>query len=218
MPLNTKAITIGSLAAAAATGIAAAQAGTANTPLTLSGSLVTAGVATMDVARRVIVTSGGNDTGITFKIVGTDRYGRPQTEILTGASGAAAQTAHDFLTVTSITPSGNVATTASAGTNGVASSDAYIVDWVPNGNVMGLSTLVSGTISYTMEECRDDYAPAWDQANNTFTWFPDSTFTASTTSQAGNLQGPFTAVRITVNSGTGSVTGKFITPFIGGAI
>src|ERR1019366_7023599 len=99
MPLNTKIISIGGLAAAAANGIATSQSGSS---ITVVGSLVTAGVATMDFARRVIVTSGGNDSALTFKITGTDRYGRAQTEVLAGANATAAQTAHDFLTVSAI--------------------------------------------------------------------------------------------------------------------
>ena len=173
MPNFTKTITY-ALAAAVTTGIAASQSGTANTPLTLNGSLVTVGVATLDsggAARRVIVTSAGNDSGITFKIVGTDRYGRPQTEILTGANTAAAQSVKDFLTVTSITPSGNTASTVTSGTNGVGSSAPMIVDWNPNGNLIGCSTLVAGTVNYTIQEAMDDFSPAWDLTQNNPNWF-----------------------------------------------
>lgn len=221
MPLNTKTITY-SLVASVATGIATSQAGTAGTKLTLNGSLVTAGVATLDsggAARRVIITPAGNEITNTFTIVGTDRYGRPQTEALVGVNNpTVAQSTKDFLTVTSITPTNNTAANVTAGTNGVGSSAPMVVDWVPNGNLMKCSTLVTGTVNYTIQEAADDFAPAWDLTVNNPNWFPDSTFNASTTTQTGTLDGPFTLVRILINSGTGTVQAKFITPFIGGAI
>lgn len=219
MPANTKTITIGTLVAASANGIATSQSGAS---ITLNGSLVTAGVANLTTARRVIVTSvGGDDSNKTFTVVGTDRYSRPQTEVLTGASSAAAQTAHDFLTVSSVTPSGAVASSVIVGTNGTASSDAYICDWVPNGNLIGVNAMATGTVTYSIEECYDDFAPAWDQANNTFNWVQDTTIKSTSASAHGQLAGPFTAIRVTVNSYSGtsaSVTVKLITPFIGGAI
>jgi hypothetical protein len=199
------------LPAAAATGIAASQSGTAATPLTLSGSLVTSGVANLVVARRVIVTSAGNDSSITFTIVGTDRYGRSQTEVLTGASGVA-QTSHDFLTVTSITPSGNTASTVTAGTNSVGSSDAYICDAAINRADYSASVVVSGTVTYIIEESYDDIGPNYDQAANTVNWFTDPIFNAQTANQAGILSGPFTMIRLTINSGTGTATARIITP------
>ena len=218
MPLNTKTIVLGPFAAASANNIATSQSGSS---LTINGSAATGGVATLDVPRRVGVASGGNDTGITFKITGTDRYGRAQVETLTGASAATAQTVHDFLTVSAVKPSGAVATYATVGTTGTISSDAYIVDWVPNGNLIGCNAIVTSTVTYTIEECYDDFSPAWDQANNTFNWVSDATIKSTSASAHGQLAGPFTAIRATVNSysgATASVTVKFITPFIGGAI
>jgi hypothetical protein len=70
----------------------------------------------LDCARCVTVTSGGNDTGITFLIKGYDIYEQPMSQLLTGASGAAATTTKAFYQIVSITPSGAVATTAEAGT------------------------------------------------------------------------------------------------------
>jgi hypothetical protein len=74
---------------------------------------------TKAIARNIRITSGGNDTGITFNVVGNDLYGYPQTENITGASGAVASGKKAFKFVTSITPSGAVASTASAGTGDV---------------------------------------------------------------------------------------------------
>lgn len=197
-----------SLVASAATGIATSQSGTALTALTLNGSLVTTGVATLDsggASRRVIITSAGDDSTHTFTIVGTDRYGRAQTEVLTGANGVA-QSLHDFKTVTSITPTQNTTSTVTAGTNGVGSSDPWIIDAFANPQDLGAAVTVSGTVTYTVEESYDDLAPAWDLANNTYTFFADPTFNARAVNTNGVLSGPYTMIRLTINSGTGSAT------------
>ena len=217
MALNTKTITY-ALVAAVTTGIATSQSGSS---ITLNGSLVSGGVATLDsggAARRVIVSSGGNDTAITFLIKGTNYAGVAQSEVLPGASGAAAQSVKDYKTVTSITPSGAVATYITAGTNGVGSSPPIVLDWVPNGNLIGCSALLTGTANYTIQEALDDFSPAWDMTVNNPNWFNDANFASVSASAHYNLAGPFTLARVLVNSGTGTVQAKFVTPFIGGAI
>lgn len=223
MPLNTKTITI-ALATAVANGIAASQSGTAGTPLTLNGSLVTGGVATLDsggAARRVIITPAGDEHTNSFTITGTDRYGRPQIETIAGvANPAVVQSTKDFLTVSKIVPVSSTAAAVTAGTNGVASSDAYICDWVPNGNLIGAALEFSGTANATVQECLDDFAPSWDQVANNFVWYNDAGMTSISANTRNNLAGPFTAIRLTVNSYSNgaSVTLKLITPFIGGRI
>src|SRR5258707_915484 len=104
------------LAVASATNIAASQSPAAGA-IVLNGSAVTSGVATLDAARRVIVTSGGNDSAITFTVVGTNRGGNPLSETITGGNIAAASTTQDFKTVSSVTHTGTVAGTVTVGTN-----------------------------------------------------------------------------------------------------
>jgi hypothetical protein len=220
MPANTKTITIGPIAAAASTGIAAAQSVTAGTPMTLSGSLVSGGVATMDVARRVLLTFAADETGHNFTLTGTDRYGRAQTEVVAGAA-TTSQSTKDFLTITKILPGSNGAGNVSAGTNGVASSDAYICDWIANPNVIGAALEFNGTANATVQESYDDLAPAWDQAGNTIAWFNDATLASKSSNANATLAGPFTMIRLLLNSGgTGaaSVSLKLIVPFNGGRL
>ena len=80
------------------------------------------GTATADVARRIIITSGGNDTSITFTLTGTDLDNNVQSETITGASGAAASSVLSYKTVTSVLTSGAAATTVIVGTNAFADS------------------------------------------------------------------------------------------------
>src|SRR6185312_3690541 len=74
---------------------------------------------TAAIARNVRITSGGNDSGITFLVAGYDLYGYPQTEQITGANIGVASGKKAFKFITSITPSAAVASTASAGTGDV---------------------------------------------------------------------------------------------------
>lgn len=221
MPLNTKTITY-QLVAAVANGIAQNQSGTAGTKLTLNGSLVTAGVATLDsggASRRVLLTPAADESTNSFTIVGTDRNGIKQTEVLAGvANPTTAFTTKDFKTVTSITPTSNTAGNVAFGTNGVGSSTPYIVDWVPNGNLINANLIITGTANATVQEALDDLAPAWDVNANQPNWFNDTNLASKAATTNAILAGPFTMIRLLINSGTGKATLQLVTPFIGGAI
>ena len=147
---------VGPLTALSANGIALSQSLAGAGALTLNGAYATGGVATLPQPRRAGITSAGNDTGITWTIVGTDRTGNPISETLAGAGiGLTAQSVLDYLTVTSITSSGATASTVTAGTTGVASS-AWIRldDWaLPQ---TAIQCDASGTVNYTVQSTLDD--------------------------------------------------------------
>ena len=71
------------------------------------------------LARNVRITSGGNDSGITFTVKGFDVYGFPQTATVTGANVGVASTTKAFKWVTSVTHTGSVAGTVTIGTGDV---------------------------------------------------------------------------------------------------
>lgn len=152
------------LSAAVANGIATSQSGTGGTALTLNGSYVTSGVATLPQARRVLITSGGNDSGITFAIVGTDRRGYAISETLTGGNATGVYTQQDFLTVTKITPSGNTATTVTSGTNGVGSTDWFGWSMQIAPFQLGLAVIPGSGCTVSVEHTYDD--PNSQQSNS----------------------------------------------------
>lgn len=125
-----------------ASGYAASQS-PGGAALTLSaGTGITAmvdafGVAryTTDVARAVTVTSGGNDSGITFLIKGYDQYNVPMSQLLTGANAGTATTKKAFKSVISITPSGNIASTVTAGTADLFGFPVSVIDSGYIGNI-----------------------------------------------------------------------------------
>lgn len=168
----------------------------------------TFGTATLDTARRVLITSGGNDTSITFTITGTDVNGLPISEAVTGASGAAAASALDYATVTSIKPSGAVATTVTVGTNGVASRMVRMDDYAANAQV-ALQVTVSGTVNYSIQTSMDD--PGWLYSGITpqaMTWVDssDSAVVSATATKSSTFAVAPLFVRILLNSGTGTAT------------
>lgn len=97
-----------------ANGIALSQ--TPSGALTLNGSLATAGVATLPAQQPITITSAGNDSGITFKITGTDYGGSAVSESLAGANVGVATSALQYSAVTSIVASGATAAAVTAGT------------------------------------------------------------------------------------------------------
>ena len=119
------------------------------------------------IARNVRITSGGNDTGITFLVVGYDLYGYPMSEAITGASGGVASGAKAFKYIASITPSGAVASTASAGT----------------GDVIGFP-LRADTFGTVMVF----YNTAWVTANTGFT---AAVTTSPATTTTGDVRGTY---------------------------
>jgi hypothetical protein len=179
-----------------------------------SGSGITVGTfgaATLDVARRVIITSGGNDTGVTFTIKGTNWQGDSISENVTGASGAAASSVLDYLTVTQVKASAAVATNVEVGTNGVAASA-----WVPFDSYylpqVDIQCTASGTVNYTVQITRDSpNSPTNSTAAASMTWnsSPDPNAVGATGTVMSSLSFAPGWARILLNSGTGSVAGTF---------
>lgn len=206
------------LAAAAATGIATAQAVSGATPLTLNGSLVTSGVAVMDVARRIIIASSGADSAIIFTVKGTDRNGNSQSETITGvATPTPVQSVLDYKTVTSITPSGATAGNISAGTNGVGSTQWIVDNFLARFWALTVAISAAAGVTYSLETTYDDpnkIGPSLTPAPQQFSMngnsaVPPHVFTLTTTvgltldNQITFPDQPIFAHRLTVTAGTG---------------
>ena len=156
------------LVAANATNIAQSQSlpGASGLNAVLNGTLVTAGVAVMDAPRRVGITSGGNDSGITFTVTGTARTeqgGIKLVETIAGSNGGVAQTTQDFATVTSVAASGATAGNITIGTTGTGSGP-----WVPwNQNSLGhfqvsfYGSILSGSPTWQVDYTYDDVFGTW---------------------------------------------------------
>lgn len=202
------------LVAAVANGIALSQSLGAAGNLTLNGSLVSGGVATLDsggAARRVVIHSVGDDSSLTWTITGTkpDPGNSTQsiaaTETLAGANAGDAVSLTDFLTVSQIHGSAATAGNVTAGTNGTGSGP-----WVPWDNFqppfqVGVAARVlSGTPTYQLDVTYDD---VYDTATpNAVAWsnMTGKTADAQTALTESNGAVPVSASRLTLTA-VGSV-------------
>jgi hypothetical protein len=170
---------------------------------------LTSAVVTLDTPRRVIVTSAGNDSGITFTITGTSRTQQgsiAQSETITGGNAAAASTTQDFATVTGTTASGSTASTVTVGTSGTASGP-----WVPwdmfikNFQVAIQANVLSGSPTYQVDVTQDDVFGTWLPSGVPFPRaFPWPGLVGATASVLSSIDKPVRASRLTLTA-VGSV-------------
>ena len=209
-----------SLVAAVSNGIAQSQTPLAAGNLTLNGSLVSGGVATMDNARRISIASTGADSAIIFTVNGTDRNKNPISQTVTGvatATGAVATTL-DFLTVTSVAVSGATAGAITVGTNSTGSSPWVVDNFLAHFWALAGGITAAANTTYTLEHTYDDpnaqgvpvVPQQWSMAAGGA--YPPHVYAfagivaASGDNQFTYANQPIMAHRFTINSGTGTVT------------
>ena len=193
-------------------GNCASQSGTGGTALTLNGALVSRGVAVIATGfgQKVTVTSAGNDSGITFAIVGLDPDGTQITETLTGANTAAANSTNYYSKVISITPSGNTAAAVIVGVLSaqLAQSKSLRVNGQQMDFKLGLYVdVVSGTLTYTAQytyqQPEDTYTVSYSSSAD---WRSVDGLAALTADGVSNIFYKVNAVRLILTAYTsGSV-------------
>ena len=187
-----------------ANGIALVQTvtGAGTVALVLNGALVTASVFTADFARRVAIISSGNDSGITFTIVGTNAEGLPLSEAVTGGNAATVESAKYFKTITSITASAAAAANVTVGT-----VDEFVTAIIPlNHYASNPATIViegvSGTLDVSIEQTFSRI-----QAGGTIIFFAGPAgLTNETADAVAEIDSHATGVRLVCNSYTTSAS------------
>lgn len=146
------------MAATDPNGIALSQTPGGAGNLTLNGVLVSGGVATMDIARHIEVTSAGNDSARTFTFTGTNRYGDVITEALAGPNIGTTTGLKNFKTVTQIAVDAATAGAITAGTADSAESKWYPTNMhkTPFNVGMHARLVQSGTLTYTVQDTGED--------------------------------------------------------------
>lgn len=198
------------LAAASANNIALSQSLAGAGSLTLNGAAASGGVATLDVQRRVIVTSVGNDSALTWTVRGTNQSGAPITDSFAGANAGAASSNLDFKTVTSIAGSAATASTVTAGTSATGSSPWYMPSYHATPFELQIETILTGTATYNIEYTMDDFYTPAGQA--TVPWpaagvpAVRTALSASSASASTTLTHPLRGWRVTITAGTGSLS------------
>lgn len=210
-----QAITVSiALATADSDGICQSQSPSAGgvQSLTLDGVLVVAGVAQLGSQRRVLITSSGNDSSNTFTVTGTNWAGNVISETITGPNATTTYSVLDYLTVTSVTISGNAVGNITVGTNGVGGSPwMRFDDWAPSN--ISIQCNVSGTVNYTVQSTLDDPNDPINPvtpANMVWINSSDLAVVAANSSQQSNFLFTPKFARILVNSGTGTVNATFL--------
>lgn len=202
-------VQVGPLATASANNICLSQ--TPSSAFTINGALATGGVATLDVARRVLFTPVGNEASNTFTITGTNASGLAQTEILTGANAVSFYSNLDFKTVSAISCSAAASGAITVGTNTIASSAWVRFDEFALSQV-AIQCTATGSVTYTVQQTLQDpnsatnpvapYSVAWINSSDT------AAVNASGSIQTSYQYAPIFA-RVTLSNGTGSVSGTF---------
>jgi len=124
-----------------ADGISTAASVGNNAALTIGGALASGGSVTNASGRQVTILSAGNDSGISFTVVGTDVNGSALSETVTGANAGTATSSGYFKTITGITAVGNPAGNVSAGIN----NNALGVIFAGRCRLQGFSTVSGGS-------------------------------------------------------------------------
>lgn len=187
-------------------------------------TIVIGGVATLDTQRRILITSGASDAGITFTINGAGDNGVPISDTFAGGAVSALSNL-DFKTITSVTHTGSVAGTVTIGTTTnfaagavVAATPWFGVNWHAEPFNIELSGTVTGTLTWGWQYTYDDpnnlpVGVAFPQP------FFHPTLNNLTVSQDGAINDPVAAVRLVILSAatnTGSVRGTWMEAGISG--
>lgn len=193
------------LATAAGNNICLSQTPGGAGNLTLNGSLVSGGVATLDTARVVGITSAGNDSGRIFTVYGTDGEGKSVTESLAGPNITTVSTTANFATVTRIAIDGAAAGALTVGTTAVGSTVGVVLNQYISPFNISLFYKVAGSVTATVQYTSDDpFATGfqWDTAS----WTDHPSLTAKAVNTDSNIAYPATGVRMKVTTGTGTAT------------
>ena len=152
--------------------------------------------------------SATDHSGETAIFVGTDVDGHALTETIDmpGAS-ATVETSGYFKTLTSVTPSATIG----ADTMDIGWVDEFVsptigLDW--RGGITGLNMIVSGTISYTIQQTLNNIQ-VYDRT--TINWLDndDSSLVAASTSLNGNYTAGVVGARMKINSYSSGATVEF---------
>lgn len=185
------------------------------TSITISGAAVgaitvgTYGPATLDAARQVLFTSGGNDSAVTVALAGTDWAGNAISETVALTNGSTIASVLSYLTVTSMLTSAAIATTITVGTNSICSSPWARLDEYAAMGPTSIQVDGSGTVNWTVQQSLNDPNSTSNPitpANMHWVNHPDTGLVAQTTITGvqGNYAYPPKLARIVMNSNGGA--------------
>jgi hypothetical protein len=201
-------LTVGPLTAASANAVALSQSLGGAGNVTLNGALVVGGVAVLDQPRRIIVTSAGNDSGITFTAYGTDWSDQAiQSKATAGGNIAAVDLGVSFKTVTRIAASGATAAAITVGTNGIADSRPLVTDefsFGPATAVLEITGTANATVRLSQDDPNGEGGFGVPLGVQNMVWVDDAVLKTLAVTTAGSWTAVPKTLQLTLNSGTGS--------------
>lgn len=209
-------VSVGPLTAPSATNIRTASGVLAAGTVTLNGSLVSGGVATLDTQRQVLFTTTADETTKTLVLTGTNLSGDAIGETVTLVNNTTVASVLSYKTFNPPTVSAALTGNLSIGTNGIADSPwVYMDPWAFGPVSVGVT--VSGTVNFDIEVSYDDpNDPSQPVAAGLMAWF--NCADSGLVNKTGNVSGSLTSVpryaRLFLNSQTnpGYATATFIQP------
>ena len=176
--------------------------------LTIDGAFASGGVATLDFARQIGITSDADDSGNAFTITGTDSDGQAQTEtIATGPNAATVESTKYFLTVTIVAIDG-----ATVGNITVGTVDEFVSQTIPLDHRSDIganfSVDIAGTVNFTVQEAFEplnNHLPTSKPQQDVHWSAITGLSGANADSKAAGLPGA-TAARLVVNSHSAGAT------------
>lgn len=184
-------------------GIALAQAAAGAGSLTLNGTKVSGGVATMGDQQFISVYSGANISSRVFTITGKDRWDNTITETVTGVNASTVSTTKSFYKVSSVAIDGSTsANNVEVGFTGLGYSVPLLFNRFTAPFSVGMAiVLTSGSGTFQLQSTYDDIqTPPNTYTQHTATWLTHATLTSLTASTEGALTSPVMAVRLQITT------------------
>ena len=211
-PINGLGVAVGTYVTGLLTGTGLTGTYVVSVPQTVSSTTLRGNaVAVMDTPRRVSIVAVANEAAKVFTISGTDYAGNPVSETITGLSASTGVSVLSYATITSVSISAAAAGAITVGTNTIADSQWVRFDEFSLPQV-SVQISVSGTVNYTVyQTVQDTSGPSGNVAPSALTWVQSNdpvVVNATAAAQSSYQYAPVWA-RITLNSGSGSVSGTF---------
>jgi hypothetical protein len=190
-------------------GIALSQTPGGAGNLTLNGALVSGGVATLDAAQKVSITSVANETAKNFTITGTDSDGRDLSETIAGGNIATVKTSGYFKTVTQVAVDAATVGAVTVGSGNEGATQTIPADWRENPFELAIGVILSSgaTLTYAAQHTLDDV----QDTSSALNWLTNDSLTGKTASDDGNVAFPVRGVRLVITAFTsGTATATFI--------
>ena len=188
--------------AADANSVAAEQLLNASGAITINGDLASGGVATLTVPAYLTIFNEKSAT-VSFAVTGTRPGGGTQTETIAFTASGTVTGSLAFATVTSVLASAPTSATISVGNAVTGYTDWIPLDIYTPNQVTNISNKVTGTVNYSVEYTNED--PFDRSIQQLAVPHPNASLTASTKDETQFTTTLMRAVRLKINSGSGSV-------------